>query len=187
MRVGNHQGGNGWVAGVSPLNTGIGTGGRTIPVDMERESGYSEVMGQPRRTADPKAHQLWNRQGARLSILEKKGNCAAIEQASAEDLDRPDVPKLPADCLTPEYWHLAVQAGSATEVPTRMQWVTATHAHCRHAHYHSTGEGPLYRGTLQELPRAGGSSFREPIRRGTFAACGAGRSDRGSPWASLWA
>lgn len=110
-------------------------------------------MGRPPRITEPGvAYHLLNRRVMRLTIFEKDEDYAAFERVLAEGLDRPDAPKLLAYCLMPNHWHLVGQAGEGTDLSTWMQWVTVTHTHRWHAHYHSTGEGPLYQGRFKSFP-----------------------------------
>ena len=110
-------------------------------------------MGRSPRITEPGVvYHLLNRRVMRLAIFEKDEDYESFERVLAEGLNRPDAPKLLAYCLMPNHWHLVVQAAGKSNLSTWMQWVTVTHTHRWHAHYHTTGEGPLYQGRFKSFP-----------------------------------
>jgi putative transposase len=132
-------------------------------------------------------YHLLNRRVMRLTIFEKEADYAAFERCAGRGLDRPDAPKLLAYCLMPNHWHLVVHAGDETDLSTWMQWVTVTHTHRWHAHYHSAVKG-VVPGPVQELSGAGGVHFLIVCR---YVEGNAGRADLVDRaeiwrWSSLW-
>jgi putative transposase len=147
-------------------------------------------MGRPPRITEPGvAYHLLNRRVMRLTIFEKQEDYSAFERVLAEGLDRPDAPKLLAYCLMPNHWHLVVHAGRATDLSTWMQWITVTHTHRWHAHYHSAGEGPLYQGRFKSFPVQDDVHFLTVCRYVEANGLRAGLVDRAEDWrwGSLWA
>jgi len=55
--------------------------------------------------------------------------------------------------LIPKHWHLVLRSAEDGEMGRMLRWVTATHTRRYHAHYHTSGEGHIYQGALQELSR----------------------------------
>jgi putative transposase len=147
-------------------------------------------MGRAPRITEPGvAYHLLNRRVMRLAIFEKTGDYAAFEEVLTESLERADAPRLLAYCLMPNHWHLVVSAGQRTALSSWMQWVTVTHTHRWHAHYHSAGEGPLYQGRFKSFPVQGDAHFLTVCRYVEANAVRAGLVDRAEEWrwSSLWA
>ncbi len=110
-------------------------------------------MARPPRITQPGVvYHVLNRRVMRLKLFEKDRDYEAFERVLAASLDRPDAPGLLAYCLMPNHWHLVVQARKRTHLSTWMQWLTVTHTHRRHSHYHTIGEGPLYQGRFKSFP-----------------------------------
>jgi len=124
----------------------------------------------------------------RLAIFEKDEDYLAFERVLAESLGRPDAPRLLAYCLMPNHWHLVVRAGKRTNLSTWMQWVTVTHTHRWHAHYHTTGEGPLYQGRFKSFPVQQDGHFLTVCRYVEANALRAKLAARAEQWrwCSLW-
>ena len=106
----------------------------------------------PRITESGIVYHVLNRRAMRLQLFEKERDYEAFERVLAASLDRPDAPALLAYCLMPNHWHLVAQARSRTNLSTWMQWLTVTHTHRRHSHYHMIGQGPLYQGRFKSFP-----------------------------------
>jgi len=124
----------------------------------------------------------------RLTLFEKDEDYLAFERVLAESLGRPDAPRLLAYCLMPNHWHIVVRAGKRTNLSTWMQWVTVTHTHRWHAHYHTTGEGPLYQGRFKSFPVQQDGHFLTVCRyveANALRAKLAARAERWR-WCSLW-
>ena len=145
-------------------------------------------MGRPPRITEPGiVYHVLNRRVMRLAIFEKDADYEAFERVLAESLERADAPRLLAHCLMPNHWHLVVQAGAGTDLSTWMQWLTVTHTHRWHAHYQSTGEGPLYQGRFKSFPVQEDLHFLTVCRYVEGNALRAGLVARAEdwPWSSL--
>src|SRR3989304_1014987 len=146
-------------------------------------------MGRALRITEPGvAYHLLNRRVMRLAMFEKEADYQAFERVLAEGLARPDAPTLLTYCLMPNHWHLVVAAGRRTDLSTWMQWVTVTHTHRWHAHYHTAGEGPLYQGRFKSFPAEEDAHFLTVCRYVEANAVRAGLVDRAENWrwSGLW-
>ena len=112
----------------------------------------SRMPRPPRITESGLVYHILNRRVMRLAIFKKDRDYAAFEAVLAESVRRPDAAQLLAYCLMPNHWHLIVRATSRTNLSTWMQWISVTHTHRWHAHYHSAGQGPLYQGRFKCFP-----------------------------------
>ena len=94
-----------------------------------------------------------------------------------------------AYCVMPNHWHLVVQAKKRSDLSTWMQWVTVTHTHRWHAHYHSAGEGALYQGRFKSFPAQEDVHFLIVCRYVEGNARRADLVDRAEDWrwGYLWA
>ena len=147
-------------------------------------------MPRPARvTESGVAYHLLNRRVMRLALFQKAADYEAFERVVAESLVRPDAPLLLAYCLMPNHWHLVVRAGDRTDLSTWMQWVTVTHTHRWHAHYHTVGDGPLYQGRFKSFPVEADVHFLTVCRYVEANALRAGLVKRAEDWrwGSLWA
>ena len=147
-------------------------------------------MGRSPRITEPGlVYHVLNRRVMRLRLFEKDADYEAFERVVAESLGRPDAPRLLAYCLMPNHWHLVVHAGKRTNLSTWMQWVTVTHTHRWHAHFHTTGEGPLYQGRFKSFPVQADEHFLTVCRYVEANAQRANLVARAEqwPWGSVWA
>jgi len=142
----------------------------------------------PRITESGVVYHVLNRRVMRLELFEKDRDYQAFERVLAASLDRPDAPGLLAYCLMPNHWHLVVQARARTDLSTWMQWLTVTHTHRRHSHYHMIGQGPLYQGRFKSFPVQGDVHFLTVCRYVEANALRAGLVRRAENWrwGSLW-
>ena len=138
----------------------------------------------PRITELGVAYHLLNRRVMRLAMFEKDADYQAFERVLGEGLERPDAPRLLAYCLMPNHWHLVVIAGQQTDLSTWMQWVTVTHTHRWHNHYHTVGEGPLYQGRFKSFPVEEDAHFLTVCRYVERNALRAGLARQAEEW--LW-
>ena len=124
----------------------------------------------------------------RLAMFKKDADYEAFQRVLAAALERPDSPGLLAYCLMPNHWHLVVRAGKRTELSTWMQWLTVTHTHRWHAHYHLIGQGPLYQGRFKSLPVQEDVHFLAVCRYVEANALRAELADRAEHWrwGSAW-
>jgi len=146
-------------------------------------------MGRPARITEPGiAYHLLNRRVMRLPIFGKDADYRAFEQVLGESAARPDAPALLAYSLMPNHWHLVVQATERSDLSTWMQWMTVTHTHRWHAHYHTTGEGPLYQGRFKSFPVQDDAHFLTLCRYVEANALRAALVRRAEDWrwSSLW-
>ena len=133
-------------------------------------------------------YHLLNRRVMRLALFQKDRDYEAFERVLAASLDRPDAPGLLAYCLMPNHWHLLVRARGRTNLSTWMQWLTVTHTHRRHSHYHMIGQGPLYQGRFKSFPVQEDVHFRTVCRYVEANALRARLVRRAENWrwGSLW-
>jgi putative transposase len=146
-------------------------------------------MARPqRKTVTGMAYHVLNRRVMRLSIFDKSRDYQAFERVLAEGLRRPDALGLLAYCLMPNHWHLVLWPKAASNLSTWMQWLTVTHTHRWHQHYHSLGQGPLYQGRFKSFPIQEDGHLLTVMRYVEANALRAGLVEKaeawrwGSPW-----
>jgi putative transposase len=110
----------------------------------------------PRNTVEGMAYHVLNRRVMRLELFGTPQDYEAFERILAASEARSDAPQVLGWCLMPNHWHLVVVAGPGSDLSTWMQWLTVTHTHRWHQHYHKVGEGPLYQGRLEATQRPRG-------------------------------
>lgn len=142
----------------------------------------------PRITEAGVVYHVLNRRVMRLPIFQKDRDFQAFERILALSHDRPDSPALLAYCLMPNHWHLVLKARQRTNLSTWMQWLTVTHTHRWHSHYHKIGEGPLYQGRFKSFPVQEDAHFLTVCRYVEANALRARLVRRAEnwPWGSLW-
>ena len=106
----------------------------------------------PRITVPSMVYHVINRRVMRLPLLQKPADYLAFQRVLQLGLRRPDAPRLLAWCLMPNHWHLVLQATANSQLSTWMQWLTVTHTHRWHQHYHCAGQGPVYQGRFKSFP-----------------------------------
>ena len=97
------------------------------------------------------AYHVLNRAVARDRIFCKDEDYAAFEKILAEVHERLATRML-GYCLMPNHWHLVLWPKKDGELSEFMRLVTVTHTQRWHAHYHSSGSGPLYQGRFKSFP-----------------------------------
>jgi len=129
-----------------------------------------------------------NRRVMRLPIFGKPGDYEAFEAILAEGLKRPDALGVLAYCLMPNHWHLVLWPKAGSNLSTWMQWLTVTHTHRWHRHYHCVGEGPLYQGRFKSFPIQRDGHLLTAMRYVEANALRAGLVERAEAWrwGSLW-
>ncbi len=137
----------------------------------------------PRITVAGVPYHLLNRRVLRLELFQKPADYAAFERILNEGLARPDAPALLAWCLMPNHWHLVVRPKSATNLSAWMQWLSVTHTHRWHQHYHSAGHGPLYQGRFKSFPIQEDHRLLTVIRSVEANALRAGLAPTAEAWA----
>lgn len=88
----------------------------------------------------------------------------------------------------PNHWHLVVWPQHDGALSDYAQWLTVTHVRRWHAHHHSVGRGPIYRGRFKSFPVQEGDHFltlcryveRNPLRANLVERAEDWR------WSSLW-
>ena len=104
-----------------------------------------------RSAAGGYAYHVLNRAAGRATIFTKDGDYAAFEKTLVEALKRTPV-RLLAYCLMPNHWHLLVWPNSDGDLSEFMRWLTVTHTQRWHAHFGTSGTGPLYQGRFKSFP-----------------------------------
>jgi len=113
-------------------------------------------------TVEGMAYHVLNRRVMRLPLFPKPGDYEAFQRIMAQGLRRPDAPLLLGWCLMPNHWHLILlpkpsrQGQSQSNLSTWMQWLTVTHTHRWHQHYHNVGLPSAVPGAVQELSGSSG-------------------------------
>ena len=139
-------------------------------------------------------HHLPNGRVMQLKMFRKDRDYEALEQILLDGLRRPDAPLLLGWCLMPNHWHLLLvpkpsgQSRSQSNLSTWMQWLTVTHTHRWHQHYHTVGQGPLYQGRFKSFPIQEDLHLLRALRYVEANALRAKLAQRAQPWrwGSLW-
>jgi putative transposase len=96
-------------------------------------------------------YHVLNRAVGRATLFRKTGDYAAFEkivrQANAFCPMR-----VLAYCLMPNHWHLLLWPENDGDLSEYLRWLTVTHTQRWHAHYHTSGTGPLYQGRFKSFP-----------------------------------
>lgn len=132
-------------------------------------------------------YHVLNRAVARATLFHQSGDYAAWEKVLREAHARLPLRVL-AYCLMPNHWHLVLWPHHDGELSEFLRWLTVTHTQRWHAHYHSSGSGPLYQGRFKAFPVQADEHFltvcryveRNPLRAGLV-----GRAEQWR-WSSLW-
>jgi putative transposase len=112
------------------------------------------MLPMPRRlrsAAGGYAYHVLNRAVGRATIFTKDGDYAAFEKTLVEALERIPV-RLLAYCLMPNHWHLLLWPRGDGDLSEFMRWLTVTHTQRWHAHFGTSGTGPLYQGRFKAFP-----------------------------------
>ena len=145
-------------------------------------------MGRTKRADDAGAiGHMPNRTNRRVTIFHKNADFEAFERIIAEALDRMQF-KLFSYCLMPNQWHLVVSPDVNGEMSRCGQWLGLTHTQRYNAHYHTTGEGPLYQGRYKSFPVQSDGHFLSACRYVERNAYTAELCDSPDLWryGSLW-
>jgi len=145
-------------------------------------------------TVEGMAYHVRNRRVMRLPLFPKPGDYEAFQRIMAQGLRRPDAPLLLGWCLMPNHWHLILlpkpsrQGRSQSNLSTWMQWLTVTHTHRWHQHYHNVGQGPLYQGRFKSFPIQEDLHLLLALRYVEANALRAKLAERAQQWrwGSLW-
>jgi putative transposase len=105
----------------------------------------------PRTATGGYAYHVLNRAVARAAIFQKHGDYDAFERVLRQAKNT--VPtRLLAYCLMPNHFHLVLWPDQDGELSEFLHWLALTHTMRWHAHYHSSGTGPLYQGRFKSFP-----------------------------------
>jgi REP-associated tyrosine transposase len=105
----------------------------------------------PRTATGGYVYHVLNRAVGRATVFHKDGDYAAFERVLRQAKD--EVPtRLLAYCLMPNHFHLVLWPAADGELSNFLHWLTLTHTMRWHAHYHSSGSGPLYQGRFKSFP-----------------------------------
>jgi putative transposase len=92
-----------------------------------------------------------NRAVGRATLFHKSGDYAAFEKALSQAKEWQPI-RLLAYCLMPNHWHLVLWPRRDGDLSEFLRWLTVTHTQRYHAHYHSSGSGPVYQGRFKSFP-----------------------------------
>jgi putative transposase len=145
-------------------------------------------------TVEGMAYHVLNRRVMRMPLFQQPGDYEAFQRIMAQGLRRPDAPLLLGWCLMPNHWHLLLmpkpsgQRRSQSNLSTWMQWLTVTHTHRWHQHYHTVGQGPLYQGRFKSFPIQEDLHLLRALRYVEANALRAKLAERAQQWrwSSLW-
>ncbi len=132
-------------------------------------------------------YHVLNRAVGRSTLFQKDGDYAAFEKVLRQAKDWRPI-RLLGYCLMPNHWHLLLWPAHDGDLSEFMRWLTVTHTQRYHAHYHTSGEGPLYQGRFKSFPIQEDEHFltvlryveRNPLRAGLVQQAEDWR------WSSLW-
>jgi len=96
-------------------------------------------------------YHVLNRAVGRATLFRKQGDYAAFEKILRQAVDFVPM-RLLAFCLMPTHWHLIVWPENDGDLSDYLRWLTVTHTQRWHAHYHTSGTGPLYQGRFKSFP-----------------------------------
>ena len=135
------------------------------------------------------AYHVLNRAVGRQTLFEEPEDYAAFERVLEQAHEREPL-RILAYCVMPNHWHLVVwpRAGRDTQVSEFMRWLTVTHTQRWHAHFQTSGTGPIYQGRFKSFPVQNDEHLwrliryveRNPKRANLVRRAGDWR------WSSLW-
>ncbi len=96
---------------------------------------------------DGMANHVINRAAGRMKILRKEADYLGFERVLDETWERTEV-RILSYSVMPKHWRLLLWPREDGELSEVMRWLTVTHTQCRHAHYHTSGSGPVYPGAF---------------------------------------
>jgi putative transposase len=111
-------------------------------------------MGMPRRPRTATGGYIYhvlNRAVNRATVFHKDGDYVAFERVLRQAKHKMPM-RLLAYCLMPNHFHLVLWPHQDGELSDFLHWLTLTHTMRWHAHYHSSGTGPLYQGRFKSFP-----------------------------------
>jgi len=132
-------------------------------------------------------YHVLNRGVGRMKLFEKDDDYIAFEKVLEEAWERTEI-RILSYCVMPNHWHLLLWPRQDGELSEVMRWLTVTHTQRWHAHYHTSGTGPLYQGRFKSFPVESDEHFltvaryveRNPLRAKLVERAQDWR------WSSLW-
>jgi putative transposase len=132
-------------------------------------------------------YHVLNRAVGRMRLFEKEEDYAAFEHVLEETYERTKM-RLLSYCVMPNHWHLLIWPREDGELSEVMRWLTVTHTQRWHAHYHSSGTGPIYQGRFKSFPVESDEHFITVARYVERNALRVELVERAQDWrwSSLW-
>ena len=133
------------------------------------------------------AYHALNRSVGRATLFQKDGDYAAFEKVMREAKDWQPM-RILGYCLMPNHWHLVLWPEKDGDLSEFLRWLTVTHTQRYHAHYHSSGTGPLYQGRFKSFPIEEDEHLLTVLRyveRNALRASLVRRAENWR-WSSLW-
>ena len=133
------------------------------------------------------AYHVLNHAVGRTTIFRKETDYEAFERVLEQVHQRLPVPIL-AYCLLSNHWHMVLWPRADGQLSEFLRLLTVTHTQRWHAHYHTAGSGPLYRGRFKSFPIQEDGHLLTVCRYVERNALRAGRAPRAEAWrwGSLW-
>ena len=122
-----------------------------------------------------------------MKLFEKEADYIAFEKVLEETWERTGI-RILSYCVMPNHWHLLLWPREDGELSEVMRWLTVTHTQRWHAHYHTSGTGPLYQGRFKSFPVESDEHFLTVARYVERNALRANLVERAQDWrwSSLW-
>ena len=140
----------------------------------------------PRLNLGGQVYHVINRAVARDAIFLKDQDYAAFEKVIADVYQRLSM-RIVGYCLMPNHWHLVLWPAADGDLSEFMRLVTVTHTQRWHAHYHSSGTGPVYQGRFKSFAIQRDEHLLKVVRYVERNALRANLVERAQdwPWGSL--
>ncbi|MBC8873234.1 MAG: transposase [Planctomycetes bacterium] len=141
----------------------------------------------PRETTGGIVYHALNRAVGRMKLFEKEEDYAAFERVLEETYERTEM-RLLGYCVMPNHWHMLIWPREDGELSEVMRWLTVTHTQRWHAHYHTSGTGPVYQGRFKSFPVQSDEHFITVARYVERNALRAKLVERAQDWrwSSIW-
>jgi putative transposase len=122
-----------------------------------------------------------------MKLFEKDEDYIAFEKVLEETWERTEI-RILSYCVMPNHWHLLLWPREDGELSEVMRWLTVTHTQRWHAHYHTSGTGPLYQGRFKSFPVESDEHYLTVARYVERNALRANLVERAQDWrwSSLW-
>lgn len=122
-----------------------------------------------------------------MTIFRKNADYIAFEQVLEETWERTGI-RILSYCVMPNHWHLLLWPRENGELSEVMRWLAVTHTQRRHAHYHTSGTGPIYQGRFKSFPVESDDHFLTVARYVERNALRGNLVERVQDWqwSSLW-